>query len=96
MCVLESWPVQGLLVALYARAVLVLTDLVSARVQQPYMDELFHIPQSQQYCQRDHFADYDPKLTTPPGLYLVNYVYTRVELLLRNIVGATTSLENGT
>lgn len=30
-------------------------------------DEIFHIPQAQQYCQGDYLT-WDPKLTTPPGL----------------------------
>ena len=36
-------------------------------------DEVFHIPQAQRYCNND-FATWDPKLTTPPGLYLITYV----------------------
>ncbi|EJT97967.1 hypothetical protein DACRYDRAFT_111484 [Dacryopinax primogenitus] len=35
----------------------------------PYMDEPFHVPQAQRYCSFE-FDTYDPKLTTPPGLYL--------------------------
>jgi alpha-1,2-glucosyltransferase len=35
----------------------------------PYMDEIFHIPQSQKYC-RGNFTEWDPKITTFPGLYL--------------------------
>ncbi|KAI8981433.1 alpha-2-glucosyltransferase Alg10, partial [Pilobolus umbonatus] len=31
-------------------------------------DEIFHIPQAQQYCHGD-YVTWDPKLTTPPGLY---------------------------
>jgi len=30
-------------------------------------DEPFHIPQAQAYC-RDAFTEWDPKITTPPGL----------------------------
>lgn len=32
-------------------------------------DEIFHIPQAQAYCQ-SKWNQWDPKLTTPPGLYL--------------------------
>lgn len=32
-------------------------------------DEIFHIPQTQQYCS-GNFKDWDPKLTTPPGLFV--------------------------
>ncbi|KAF8932809.1 hypothetical protein BGZ58_006778 [Dissophora ornata] len=38
-------------------------------VPDPYMDEIFHVPQAQRYCQGD-FWTWDPKLTTPPGLYV--------------------------
>ncbi|KAH8590491.1 DIE2/ALG10 family-domain-containing protein [Bisporella sp. PMI_857] len=41
---------------------------VMANVPKPYMDEVFHIPQAQAYCVGD-FHIWDPKLTTPPGLY---------------------------
>ncbi|XP_075455885.1 dol-P-Glc:Glc(2)Man(9)GlcNAc(2)-PP-Dol alpha-1,2-glucosyltransferase [Ascaphus truei] len=37
----------------------------------PYMDEIFHIPQAQQYCQ-GHFNQWDPMITTLPGLYLLS------------------------
>jgi len=36
------------------------------------MDEIFHVPQAQQYCRGD-FKSYDSKITTPPGLYLISY-----------------------
>ncbi|KAK7101832.1 dol-P-Glc:Glc(2)Man(9)GlcNAc(2)-PP-Dol alpha-1,2-glucosyltransferase-like [Littorina saxatilis] len=34
-----------------------------------YMDEVFHIPQAQQYC-NGNFTAWDPMITTLPGLYL--------------------------
>ncbi|KAJ1824590.1 glucosyltransferase [Coemansia sp. RSA 2671] len=46
---------------------------VNTKVPSPYMDEVFHIPQAQHYC-RGHFGVWDPKLTTPPGLYLISMV----------------------
>ncbi|UPR00254.1 alpha-1,2-glucosyltransferase [Chloropicon primus] len=39
-------------------------------VTEPYMDEAFHIPQTQEYCQ-GRFDQWDDKITTFPGLYLV-------------------------
>ncbi|ORZ02452.1 alpha-2-glucosyltransferase Alg10 [Syncephalastrum racemosum] len=39
----------------------------------PYMDEIFHIPQAQQYCQ-NRFDIWDPMITTPPGLYLASRI----------------------
>ncbi|XP_005148479.2 putative Dol-P-Glc:Glc(2)Man(9)GlcNAc(2)-PP-Dol alpha-1,2-glucosyltransferase [Melopsittacus undulatus] len=37
----------------------------------PYMDEAFHVPQAQAYCQ-GRFLQWDPMITTLPGLYLVS------------------------
>ena len=34
----------------------------------PYMDELFHVPQAQRWC-AGRLGEYDPKITTLPGLY---------------------------
>ncbi|XP_050261705.1 dol-P-Glc:Glc(2)Man(9)GlcNAc(2)-PP-Dol alpha-1,2-glucosyltransferase-like isoform X3 [Quercus robur] len=42
--------------------------LVNRIVPEPYMDEIFHIPQAQQYCIGD-FRSWDPMITTPPGLW---------------------------
>ena len=39
-------------------------------VNEPYMDEVFHVPQTQRYCKGD-FVYWDPMITTFPGLYLV-------------------------
>ncbi|KAK6501871.1 glucosyltransferase [Arthrobotrys musiformis] len=47
---------------------------VNAVVPDPYLDEVFHIPQAQRYCLM-HFKQWDDKITTPPGLYLLAYVY---------------------
>lgn len=52
---------------------------INKRLTEPYMDEIFHVPQAQAYC-RGQFANYDPKLTTPPGLYLVSYILHLVGL----------------
>ncbi|KAJ8062063.1 hypothetical protein OCU04_009843 [Sclerotinia nivalis] len=41
---------------------------VTKIVPEPYLDEVFHIPQAQAYCRWD-YGIWDPKLTTPPGLY---------------------------
>ncbi|KAM7212996.1 DIE2/ALG10 family domain containing protein [Rhypophila decipiens] len=51
---------------LFARSWL---GLVDHYVPEPYLDEVFHIPQAQTYCQ-GRFWDWDDKITTPPGLYL--------------------------
>ncbi|KAI5634623.1 DIE2/ALG10 family domain-containing protein [Phthorimaea operculella] len=38
------------------------------------IDELFHIPQGLQFCQRN-FTHWDPKITTLPGLYFVTATF---------------------
>ncbi|TSK13165.1 Dol-P-Glc:Glc(2)Man(9)GlcNAc(2)-PP-Dol alpha-1,2-glucosyltransferase [Bagarius yarrelli] len=35
------------------------------------MDEIFHVPQAQKYCE-GKFTEWDPMITTPPGLYLLS------------------------
>ncbi|XP_039582596.1 putative Dol-P-Glc:Glc(2)Man(9)GlcNAc(2)-PP-Dol alpha-1,2-glucosyltransferase isoform X3 [Passer montanus] len=44
---------------------------VSRRQRGPYMDEVFHIPQAQAYC-HGRFLQWDPMITTLPGLYLLS------------------------
>lgn len=60
------------------------TNSINNAVKQPYMDEIFHVPQAQLYCQ-NNFTYYDTKLTTPPGLYLLSYarLWLRDRILLR-------------
>ncbi|XP_074373287.1 dol-P-Glc:Glc(2)Man(9)GlcNAc(2)-PP-Dol alpha-1,2-glucosyltransferase isoform X1 [Apium graveolens] len=48
--------------------------LVNRIVPEPYMDEIFHVPQAQQYC-RGNFSSWDPMITTPPGLYFLSLAY---------------------
>lgn len=61
-----------------------ITNSINNAVKQPYMDEIFHVPQAQRYC-KGNFTYYDPKLTTPPGLYLLTYarIWLRDIVLLR-------------
>ncbi|XP_053572575.1 dol-P-Glc:Glc(2)Man(9)GlcNAc(2)-PP-Dol alpha-1,2-glucosyltransferase [Bombina bombina] len=44
---------------------------ITREQRDPYMDEIFHIPQAQLYCQ-GHFNQWDPMITTLPGLYLAS------------------------
>ncbi|XP_061874522.1 dol-P-Glc:Glc(2)Man(9)GlcNAc(2)-PP-Dol alpha-1,2-glucosyltransferase isoform X2 [Colius striatus] len=44
---------------------------VSRHQRGPYMDEVFHVPQAQAYC-HGRFLQWDPMITTLPGLYLVS------------------------
>ncbi|KAI9893311.1 MAG: glucosyltransferase [Vezdaea aestivalis] len=45
--------------------------LVSQIVTEPYLDEVFHIRQAQAYLARQWHV-WDPKITTPPGLYILS------------------------
>ncbi|KAF5392521.1 hypothetical protein D9757_002197 [Collybiopsis confluens] len=49
---------------------------VNQIVDEPYMDEPFHVPQAQAYCNGD-YATWDPKITTPPGLYIMSLLFKR-------------------
>ncbi|KAL4818941.1 tyrosyl-DNA phosphodiesterase-domain-containing protein [Aspergillus spinulosporus] len=55
---------------------------VNSVVPEPYLDEAFHIPQAQAYWSHQ-WTQWDPKITTPPGLYLFSYAVCALILLLR-------------
>ncbi|XP_061663924.1 dol-P-Glc:Glc(2)Man(9)GlcNAc(2)-PP-Dol alpha-1,2-glucosyltransferase [Syngnathoides biaculeatus] len=44
---------------------------VTREQREPYMDEVFHVPQAQKYC-HGKFNQWDPMITTLPGLYLAS------------------------
>ncbi|CAK9185296.1 unnamed protein product [Ilex paraguariensis] len=54
--------------------VIPISILVNHIVPEPYMDEIFHVPQSQQYC-KGNFRSWDPMITTPPGLYFLSLAH---------------------
>ncbi|XP_078276011.1 dol-P-Glc:Glc(2)Man(9)GlcNAc(2)-PP-Dol alpha-1,2-glucosyltransferase isoform X1 [Rhinoraja longicauda] len=49
----------------------VLFAAISRAQRGPYMDEEFHVPQAQRFCSGS-FSEWDPMITTLPGLYLVS------------------------
>ncbi|KAH0604511.1 uncharacterized protein H6S33_006888 [Morchella sextelata] len=59
-------------ICVLAAATAAVSVLVNSVVPEPYLDEVFHIPQAQAYC-TNRFTVWDPKLTTPAGLYLLSY-----------------------
>ncbi|KAL9477493.1 hypothetical protein ACSS6W_007334 [Trichoderma asperelloides] len=71
----NSWNTSGLLriefTKLLAVAAIVWLGKVSEIVPEPYLDEVFHIPQAQRYC-KGKFLEWDDKITTPPGLYWIS------------------------
>ncbi|RWS24398.1 dol-P-Glc:Glc(2)Man(9)GlcNAc(2)-PP-Dol alpha-1:2-glucosyltransferase-like protein [Leptotrombidium deliense] len=54
----------------YVSALLAIFVLVNEEVPKAYMDEEFHVKQAQKYCV-GNFTSWDPKITTPPGLYVI-------------------------
>ncbi|XP_048356682.1 dol-P-Glc:Glc(2)Man(9)GlcNAc(2)-PP-Dol alpha-1,2-glucosyltransferase [Sphaerodactylus townsendi] len=48
-----------------------LFSVLNRQQRAPYMDEAFHVPQAQAYCE-GRFQQWDPMITTLPGLYLVS------------------------
>ncbi|KAK5661220.1 hypothetical protein OQA88_11112 [Cercophora sp. LCS_1] len=62
---------------IFARSWLALVDHY---VPEPYLDEFFHIPQAQNYCE-GRYWDWDDKITTPPGLYLLSVAYHKFWML---------------
>ncbi|KAL8935069.1 MAG: hypothetical protein Q9211_004900 [Gyalolechia sp. 1 TL-2023] len=47
---------------------------IEQEVPKPYLDEFFHVQQAELYLQ-GRFDEWHPKITTPPGLYLVSLLY---------------------
>lgn len=50
--------------------------LVSEKVLTPFIDEFFHLRQCYTYCEYK-FNVWDDKITTPPGLYVLGFLYTK-------------------
>ncbi|KAJ4151570.1 hypothetical protein LMH87_012260 [Akanthomyces muscarius] len=76
---LPRWGVR--LPILLTCAVRLWFTLVSRVVPEPYLDEIFHIPQAQKYCE-GRFFDWDDKITTPPGLYFFSVAVHRIATAL--------------
>ncbi|CAK0787759.1 hypothetical protein CVIRNUC_010981 [Coccomyxa viridis] len=63
----------------------IVTALFQRYAPDAYMDEWFHVPQTQRYCRGD-FQHWDPKITTFPGLYLLAAPYARAVAYLQSYV----------
>ncbi|BGP43690.1 glucosyltransferase [Rhodotorula kratochvilovae] len=68
----------------WVAGMVVVAVAVNRAVPEPYMDEIFHVPQAQAYCRGD-WSYWDPALTTPPGLYLVPAALAHVKRALPSI-----------
>lgn len=51
--------------------------VVQEKVTSPFIDEIFHLRQCQKYCQYK-FQEWDNKITTPPGLYVIGFVWANL------------------
>lgn len=58
------------------------TNSVNNTVPEPYLDEVFHVRQAQAYWAHK-WTQWDPKITTPPGLYIWSYILCACVLVLR-------------
>ncbi|KAL8735114.1 MAG: hypothetical protein Q9166_000990 [cf. Caloplaca sp. 2 TL-2023] len=59
-------------------------------VPRPYLDEFFHVQQAELYLQ-GRFSEWHPKITTPPGLYLISLAY----LGMLSLVGLVSRVDVG-
>ena len=51
---------------------------VNEHVQETYIDEYFHLGMTQKYLVEQNFTYWDPKITTPPGLYFLGYSFGKL------------------
>ncbi|KAG0684241.1 glucosyltransferase [Pichia californica] len=50
---------------------------VAIQVNYPFIDEIFHYPQFKKIFRGD-YKSWNPKITTPPGLYYLTLIYTKI------------------
>lgn len=59
---------------------------ITREQRDPYMDEIFHVPQAQKYCE-GKFNEWDPMITTLPGLYLASVGLIKPVVWLSDLKG---------
>ncbi|KAL4440524.1 hypothetical protein ABPG75_003525 [Micractinium tetrahymenae] len=74
------------LTALLLPPTVAVAALFAALAPEPYMDEPFHVPQTQRWC-AGRWRDWDPKITTFPGLYFFGVAAGRLEAALLSALG---------
>ncbi|RZF48044.1 hypothetical protein LSTR_LSTR002110 [Laodelphax striatellus] len=57
--------------ALFTISTLTVFNFVYEAQPKPYIDEIFHVPQAQKFC-NGTFNEWDSKITTLPGVYLIS------------------------
>ncbi|KAI5296971.1 glucosyltransferase, partial [Ascosphaera atra] len=65
---------------------------VNQVVPSPYLDEVFHVGQAKAYWD-GHWRHWDPKITTPPGLYVWSFLDMALASCLRLKRAAGSTLE---
>ncbi|OJD16841.1 hypothetical protein AJ78_03031 [Emergomyces pasteurianus Ep9510] len=55
---------------------------VNSELPDPYLDEVFHVRQAQTYWAH-RWRQWDPKITTPPGVYLCSYIIGAILFVVR-------------
>jgi alpha-1,2-glucosyltransferase len=58
---------------------LVIQNQNTLKLTSPFIDEIFHLRQCQRYCHGNY--EWDTKITTPPGLYILGVMFTRIVLI---------------
>lgn len=81
---------QHIPTTLFILTTVLTASLINRTQPEPYIDEIFHIPQAQRFCsvlfspsnastwERLRNVEYDEKLTTPPGLYAISVMLSKV------------------
>ncbi|XP_024228904.1 putative Dol-P-Glc:Glc(2)Man(9)GlcNAc(2)-PP-Dol alpha-1,2-glucosyltransferase [Oncorhynchus tshawytscha] len=59
---------------------------ITREQREPYMDEIFHVRQAQKYCY-GKFNEWDPMITTLPGLYLASVGVIKPVVWLVDLTG---------
>lgn len=55
----------------------IISRIIYHHIAEPYMDEIFHIPQTQKFC-NGKWTEYHPLISTLPGLYLPPAMFSRM------------------
>ncbi|KLJ13881.1 hypothetical protein EMPG_09228 [Blastomyces silverae] len=77
----EALPVLSTL--LFASTLLIIWQRkINSELPDPYLDEVFHVRQAQAYWAH-RWQQWDPKITTPPGVYLCSYAIGAILFVVR-------------
>lgn len=68
---------QNLVLPAFLAMTVTIFQEVQLHVTKPFIDEIFHLRQCSVYCAHK-FTEWDNKITTPPGLYLLGTAYHHI------------------